>query len=220
MVDPAGLIPLLQAVENLDDALPHTVEFAVPRASLVDGSLSFELVISTNEQPLGSWLVTCTGVVENQLALGEICEFEIDDEHVLLLDHRDSRSELYSSSTGTDVTMARAELARAHDELLGGWRPMTRYLRFDQLENLLTYPSALIASGPTTLVDRYQKALQACGTRTSLLVTPHRRWVAGMGWVEGGAPVNALILTGVEPGEKQGGAYVIAQSFVAEPLDP
>jgi len=218
-----GIEPLYLTLDELGWPDDEAVTLQAHQASLDADALTIELALSVGQALHSKWVIKCAGVIENRVSLGEVEGVWVDSGHVLLLDHADRRADLYVSGQGADTARVGAGLAVAHQELLGEWRPMSRYLNPAMpLAQLLAFPSGELASGPATLMGRYADALQDLGFQThTLRYGVPRRWVKNEGWVAG-PDVVALILDNVDRRARATppGSYVICEAFESKRIDP
>ncbi len=216
----AALGHLLGTLDELLWEEDPEVDLELGRASLHAETLELELAVSYESEPHSLWRITCIGTVENRVTLGEVWWLEVDPTHVLLLDHMDSQAGLYFTGAALDPALIVDRMRQAHDDVVGVWRPMTRYVnQLGGLEQLLSSPSGLIASGPVTLLARYQAALESCGVEAHIIDRRRPVHWAKRRELEARPPFRALILQHDEPRRDATAEYVIAESFAVERLD-
>lgn len=209
--------PLVSILEEFDEDVVALVSREV---AFEAGSLTMNLDVRSEGTIHSRWQVRCDGVVEHRVSLGSYDWLSVEADHVLLLDHIGRRVDLFFTIPAADPMKVVGMLTTSHEGAAGSWRPMSRYLNsLVPLHELLQESSGKLASGPASLLARYDEALRFCGMRTSILdAGPPKRWDDVLRWVETDRDLRVLILpergTSSLPGHPLG-SFVIARAFDA-----
>lgn len=206
---------------DLDASETDVVWFNSDSLRADGASVSLDIDLKVGESTHSRWRVGCEGTVEHQVTLGGHGQVGVHRDHVLLLDHVDRRAELYFTGEVPAPANVMGALVLAHDDVVGPWRPLHRYLNsLLPLQDLLAQPGGVLARGPATVLASYDEWLGTCGLRTSMLDGgPAKHWDATLMWVETPHDVSALVLSDFDNGSLPGAqkhSWVIATAFTTE----
>ena len=187
-----GPIEDLLAVRSSDDG---DIRFELRRSLREVGELTFDVRVCDREQEREGWIVRSAGLVEDRISLGRRGELLHARRHELLIDHQEHREELqFYGGAPTDPDRVVSELQRAHHQVVGAWRPMSRYVsRAFSLPKAFRYPAATLAKGPKSLMRSYSSALEANGVSTNLADLGLPRHQTPSGWIETDPDLDLLV---------------------------
>ena len=205
-----SIAPLLQAIDTgeFEDEVDW---LEVTRITWTEGDAVLDLKLNRANSPPAGWRVRCHETRCNRFD-GSLCRinFEVVEDHVVLLPHSQPHVELYFSSSPADPDALVGQLIEAHRKMVGDWLSPFAYFNaspMHRLSELLGGGFGKLADGPLPLIERYRSVLETAGVRSS---TPPARppvYRKNDSWVEEVGPLFALFMDD---------SYVVARSFTAE----
>ena len=105
-----------------------------------------------------SFLLSCSGVAENNLKLRSIDCIGLKTEHCTLLQHQSDQAELYFSSSPKDPFKVMDTLRSLNQNMFQGWRSDTSYICTNA--NMLAEGHGIIARGPEQVLIEYLNVLK------------------------------------------------------------
>jgi hypothetical protein len=218
VVADSGLDALLAVFDEFDDGFDG-VSLSTVGFELKSRCLVLRVHLHSDSAIHSVWNIRCDDVVENSLSLqADNNLFILDADHPLLLEHTTRQASILFSGAAFDPIRPVGALTIAHQRVVGGWRPLSRYLRPDA-EWALRNPSGQLGDGPVPLLDAYAEALEPLGVHCRLLSqrpARHRDVITGK-WFDTDPEVQVLLLSGPEPGyvcERDAShSFVVARTF-------
>lgn len=206
-----------------EDATAATFEL---RAS-VEGphTLTVDVEAWVGGRPHGTWIVRCEGLVEHRVALGQLGALLHTRRHELLIDYHEPHEQLqYFGGGPPDPDHVVSELQRAHHQVVGAWRPMTRYLTGAfTLPKFLRLPAGIVAHGPKSLMRAYGSVLEGNGMSTRLDSQASPRQPGCPAWVKDPLNLELLIFRPERLHHRKRGepppSFVIADRIVCDPVE-
>lgn len=174
-----------------DDYCDHTL--SLTHAHWSEDALALIIRLRGSERLDKSWRLTCTGVREHELQLGDCSDpWEMSDDHVLLWPYKGPVASLYFSGRPNDPATAVGRLYEAHCRIVGNWHRFDRWFnRAVQVGELLSSGFGLLAEGPEPLILGYQEVLNSLKVPSSILTGAP----IGDIW-EDGSPASVVVLFG------------------------
>jgi len=201
------------------------VEFELRGISNTADTLILDVRVWNGEHERGRWLVYCAGVVEDRIALGQRGGLVHNRRHELLIDFHEAHEQLqFFGGAAADPDRVVSELQRAHHQVVGAWRPMTRYLtRSFTLPEFLRYPAGILAHGPRSLMRSYSSVLEGNGVSTRRDSQSSPRQPGHPAWVKDPLSLELLIFRPERLHHRKRGepppSFVIADRIVCERVE-
>jgi len=214
------LVPSLSPLMDACAEVGYHPDLELRSARLAPQSLALELHVLHGSGRLHSrWELRCWGVVEYQVPFGIVESPRIEDDHPLLIEHREPHAELFFSGPVSDPVQVVGALAIAHHRVFGRWRAFSSYLNPAMaISEVLSHPRGTIGRGPVSALRAYGVALNSLGISTSILnERPAVHWEESLQWRP--TPEGIFIMTfGEDPMDRPDDPFVIAQGFSATRL--
>ena len=154
------------------------------------------------------WTLTIPHPVKYNIATYVCYQFEIVNNHPLLLLYTDRWQSLYFKGPATDVKALMADIFTAQLEVFDSLYNLTNFLNSERnVEALLRAPSALLAKGPRTIIDKYASCLQAHNLPYSIVDGWQPTYWNGGQNVDTVEKLKLLLM---------GDTYVVAEEFLFE----
>jgi len=170
--------------------------------------LLLELRAFSGEFQRQAWILTCAEERHSMLRSEPFYGLELTFDHVLLSPYRDAQVELGIKGRATDPKAAVAELWQAHRSVAADWFPFDAFFnRGMPLTELLASSAAIVADGPSRIIQTYAQALQPYVAEAyHIRERMPQRW-GERGWEPEDPDVQLLLF---EPRD-----YVVGKGFAA-----
>lgn len=106
--------------------------------------------------------IICEDVVESDVYPTNTSNVEYNKTHILLWDHNEPRGSLFYSSEPKSKHELLGKIWEIHEELHGGWRPLTDYLNTYNSGTKIGFcegSNGLLANGSKPLLEQFQIAI-------------------------------------------------------------
>jgi len=155
-----------------------------------------------------AWIVSCAEERHSLFRSEPFYGADLLSDHVLLAPYRDARIQLGIKGAAANAKSAVADLWEAHHSVAGRWFPFDAFLnRALPLSELLASNAAVVADGPSRIIQAYARALAShVDEAYSIRETSPKQWL-DMAWQPEDPDVQLLLL---EPQD-----YIIGKGFAA-----
>lgn len=155
-----------------------------------------------------AWIVSCAEERYSSLHLEPFYGADLVSDHVLLAPYCDKRIQLGIKGGALNAKSAVADLWEAHRSVAGDWFPFEAFLNRNlPLNELLSSSAAIVAEGPSRIVQAYAQALASHVDEVySIREAAPKRWM-DMAWQPEDPDVQLLLF---EPRD-----YIIGKGFAA-----
>lgn len=114
------------------------------------------------------WEVVCNQVKDYRMTLDFIEDIEFTSNHPILLDYIEPTIELYFYGDSIDVNKVIGELLIEHQKVTDNWIEFQHYIN-GSIKWLFEQGQGLLAKGPESITNAYQKVLARNHIKTSVL---------------------------------------------------
>ena len=159
--------------EELDKMLSENdeddIRISINRVDFSPEQLTIDLIFvneiwsSEDQEELETqrWKLTVPYPVNYNIAASGHYQFELLNKHPILLPHTDKRCSLYFKGPAEDVKAVKADLFAAQMEVFGALYNLATFMNNERnIDTILRAPSALLATAPRTLIDKYAECLE------------------------------------------------------------
>jgi hypothetical protein len=109
------------------------------------------------------WTITCGGVYQHKLRVGQILSVDVFINHPLLVPTVEPVQRLGFHGRVADPPSIVGKLYEKHIEVVGDWIPFQEYFMDRNITELIAAGFGVLAEGPVSIIGTYSNVLTECG---------------------------------------------------------